>query len=96
MLDTGSVELYNNQALKNSAKYVSVGIILVGLIFLVNAQYTLSVLISLIGICFQIFHSLKKNSSRVFFVCAVILVSFFIPTLLEVAIKNIKSTQMTI
>lgn len=82
--------------LRKTAKYISIVLVLVGLIFLINAQYTLSVIISIIGIVFQIYRSVKKSSSKVFFVLAVILISFFIPTLLEFAIENIKSEQMTI
>ncbi|MBO4950850.1 MAG: hypothetical protein J6E38_07540 [Clostridia bacterium] len=82
--------------LRKTAKYVSIVSIFVGLIFLINAQYTLSVLISIVGIVFQVYRSMKKSSSKVLFVLAVILISFFIPSILEFAIANIKSEQMTI
>ena len=82
--------------LKGYARFVSVFAIIASLIFLVNAQYTLSVLISIIGILVQIFQSMRKKTSRVFFVLFVILLIPFVPMLLKIAMENIKSEQMTI
>jgi hypothetical protein len=76
-------------------KVFSFAIIAVSLVFLVNAQYTLSLLISFVGILYQIFKSLGSSLSKLIFVVALIAMLFFVPQILELLINNIKSDQVT-
>lgn len=82
--------------LKGYARFFSVVAVITLIIFLVNAQYTLSVIIALIGIVYQIYKSIKNTSNRVLFVLAVVLVVPFVPSFLELSISVIRSEQMRI
>ncbi len=81
---------------KGAAKLLTLGCIIVGIIFLVNAQYTLSILIAIIGVLIQIFRNMRSNISKVVFVFSMFLVALFLPNILEFAISRIPSYQVAV
>ncbi len=80
--------------LKLLPKVISAIIIVLSLIFLINAQYTLSVLISVIGILYQIFQSFRSFESKFFFILCAVIVAFFLPNILKFVIDNINASQV--
>lgn len=80
---------------RRTARYVMVGLLATALVFLVNAQYTLSILISLIGAVFQINRSIRSQKGKCLFTVALVLLMFFMPTILQLAIDKIPSEQVT-
>lgn len=62
--------------------------------FVIKSQYTLALLISIIGVVIQIFLSIKKPLLKGVFLFAVILGMFAIPSLLKFASTNVDSAQM--
>lgn len=81
---------------KGIAKVLPLGLIIVGILFLVNAQYTLSILITIIGVLIQIFRNMKSLISKTIFLFATVLAGLFLPEILEFAISKIASEQVTI
>ena len=64
--------------------------------FLLQAQYTLAILIAFLGFALQIFISLKSPITKTFFVAAAIVMAFFIPDMLLFVANNVHSSQMAI
>lgn len=62
--------------------------------FLLKAQYTLALLITVIGLMVQIFVSLKSGFSKAMLLLAATVGVFFIPNFLEFAYTNVKSEQV--
>lgn len=81
--------------IKGIAKPISLALILVGIVFLVNAQYTLSILITIIGVLVQLFRNIRSTLSKALFVLAMLAVAVFLPTILEIAIAAIPHEQVT-
>ena len=79
---------------KGYAKLIPLGLIVSGLIFLVNAQYTLSILITVIGILIQFFRNLHSQTSKAVFLFSAFLMLVFLPQILETAIVIIPSEQV--
>ena len=69
---------------------------LVAVVFLVNAQYTLSILISVIGMLYQAYQSMRRTTSKVLYLLAMVLLAVFLPGMLELAMKYIPSQQIVI
>lgn len=80
---------------RRAARYFIIAIIAIAIIFLVNAQYTLSILIALIGVTFQIDRSIRSGKKRYLFRLMMVLAVFFMPTILKLAIDKIPSEQVT-
>lgn len=76
-------------------RLLSIGLIIAGILFLVKAQYTLSILITIIGVLIQIFRNLRSAASKMIFVFTIALISIYLPSVLEWAIYNIPSDQVT-
>lgn len=77
-------------------RYLSLALVIVGIIFLVNAQYTLAILIAIIGVLVQVFRHIKTTLTKALFLLAVLAVAFFLPQLLALAIRTIPSEQVSI
>lgn len=76
-------------------KIVCAVAILLLFVFLINAQYTLAILISVIGVSYQILKTIKAPIGKVLFLLALVLLCMFIPNILEFAIERIRSAQIT-
>ena len=81
---------------KGFVRYLSLVLVIVGIIFLINAQYTLAILITLIGVFVQVFRHIKTALYKTLFLIAVIAISFFLPQILAYAIRIIPSEQVSI
>ena len=81
---------------KGYAKLIPLGLIAAGIFFLINAQYTLSILITIIGVLIQLFRNLRSQISKAVFLFAALLMLIFTPQILKLAIENIESEQVTI
>lgn len=81
---------------KGVVRYLSLALVIVGIIFLVNAQYTLAILITLIGVLFQVFRHIKTALYKTLFLVVIVAISFFLPQILAYAIRIIPSTHITI
>lgn len=81
---------------KSFVRYLSLVLVIVGIIFLINAQYTLAILITLIGVFVQVFRHIKTALYKTLFLIAVIAISFFLPQILSYAIRIIPSEQVSI
>ena len=77
-------------------RYLSLILVIVGIIFLVNAQYTLAILITVIGVLIQVFRHIKTTLNKVFFVFAMLIGAVFLPQILEYAIHIIPSQQVSL
>lgn len=77
------------------AKAVCAVAIVFFFVFLLNAQYTLAILISIIGIAYQVFKSIKAPIGKVIYVVVIVIFCLFIPKILMFAIENIESSQIT-
>ncbi len=62
--------------------------------FIVKSQYTLALLISIIGVVIQIFFSIKKPLFKGIFIFACVLGAFALPSLLKFVSMNVNSAQM--
>ena len=81
---------------KGFVRYLSLVLVIVGIVFLINAQYTLAILITLIGVFVQVFRHIKTALYKTLFLIAVIAISFFLPQILSYAIRIIPSEQVSI
>ncbi len=63
--------------------------------FLLKAQYTLALLITVIGLIVQLFVSLKSGFSKAMLLLAATVGAFFIPNFLEFAYMSVKSEQVS-
>ena len=82
--------------LKGIRKIICLGMIVVLFLFLLQASYTLAILIAALGFALQIFLSLKSPITKIFFVTAAIIALFFIPDLLLLISNNAASSNMAI
>ncbi len=77
-------------------RYASLVLAVVGIIFLVNAQYTLAILITVIGILIQVFRHIKTKLYKILFVLVIVAIFFFLPQILAFAIRIIPLGHVTI
>lgn len=77
-------------------RYLSLALVVVGIIFLVNAQYTLAILIAIIGVLIQVFRHLRSTLNKILFLLAIVAMFIFLPQILLYAIRIIPSVQVTI
>ena len=68
-------------------RYLSLTLVVVGLIFLVNAQYTLAILIAIIGVLFQVFRHIKTTLYKAIFLLVIVAMFVFLPQILTLAIR---------
>lgn len=80
---------------KGVAKLIALALVVVGIIFLVNAQYTLSILIAVIGVLVQVFRNIRSTFNRLLFVLIMLVFAVFLPKILEFVIASIPSGQVT-
>ncbi|MBQ6997297.1 MAG: hypothetical protein IJO72_06085 [Oscillospiraceae bacterium] len=81
---------------KGIPRWLSIVAVILGIIFLVNAQYTLAILIAVIGVLFQIFRNIRSTLNKILFALCVIALSLFLPQILEYAIRIIPSKQVVL
>ena len=81
---------------KNFVRYLSLALVIVGIIFLVNAQYTLAILITIIGVLVQVFRHIRTTLNKTLFIIGVLVIAVFLPQILSYAIKVIPSQHITI
>ena len=76
-------------------KLIMIGLIVYQMYFLLLSQYTLSVIISVIGMCLMIYFSSKGSSKKrlLVIICLAIFV-FMLPTIIKFAALNVPSEQM--
>lgn len=84
------------QKLNKFKKIISVAVIVFLFYFLIRAQYTLALLISIIGLLLQVFLSIKNGIIKIVFLFISILFAFFIPDFLLFASNNVESEQMSL
>lgn len=77
-------------------RYFSLALVIVGLIFLVNAQYTLAILIAIIGVLVQVFRHIKTTLYKTIFLLVILAVSFFLPQILAYAIRTLPAGHVTV
>lgn len=82
--------------LKGFRKVICLGMIAVLFLFLLQASYTLAILIAVLGFAMQIFMTLKSPVTKILFVIVAIIVAFFIPDLLLFISNNAASNNMAI
>lgn len=81
---------------KGIPRWIAVVLVILGIIFLVNAQYTLAILIAVIGVLFQIFRNIRATLNKILFALAAIAVALFLPQILEFAIRVIPAKQVAL
>ena len=81
---------------KGIPRLISIVLVILGIIFLVNAQYTLAILIAIIGVLFQIFRNIHSRLNKILFALVSIAVSLFLPQILAYAIRIIPSQQVSL
>lgn len=64
--------------------------------FIIASQYTLSLLISIVGICYQIGVTIRTRVWRIIYTMVILVLAAFIPEFLRLGIRLIPSEQMTI
>lgn len=82
--------------LKGFRKIICLGMIGVLFLFLLQASYTLAILIAILGFAMQIFLSLKSPVTKILFVVAAVIAVFFIPDLLLFISNNAASNNMSV
>ena len=82
--------------LKGFRKIICLGMIGVLFLFLLQASYTLAILIAILGFAMQIFLSLKSPVTKILFVVAAVIAAFFIPDLLLFISNNAASDNMSV
>lgn len=80
--------------LKLIYKIIDIAAILFLLYFIIKSQYTLALLISIIGILLRFFLSIKQTIFKMLFVVTAFVIAFFVPNILWFAATHIESTQM--
>ena len=81
---------------KNFVRYLSLVLVIVGIVFLVNAQYTLAILIAIIGVLFQVFRHIKTTLYKIIYLLIILAFAIFLPQILAFAIRIIPSEQVSI
>ena len=82
--------------LKGFRKIICLGMIGVLFLFLLQASYTLAILIAILGFAMQIFLSLKSPVTKILFVVATVIAAFFIPDVLLFISNNAASSDMSV
>ena len=80
---------------KRFSKLIAFAALLAAIWFLVKAQYTLSILIAIIGVLIQLYRSIRTSVGKVLFVSGMALFVVFLPQLLEMFISIIPSEQVS-
>ncbi len=81
---------------RNTVRYISLVLVVVGLIFLVNAQYTLAILIAIIGVLIQVFRHIKTTLYKAIFLLVILAISFFLPQILAYTIRILPSGHVVV
>ncbi len=81
---------------KGIPRWIAVVLVILGILFLVNAQYTLAILIAVIGVLIQVFRNIRSTLNKILFVLIAIAVALFLPQILEYAIRIIPSEQVSL
>jgi hypothetical protein len=81
---------------KGFVRYLSLALVIVGIIFLVNAQYTLAILIAVIGVLIQVFRHIKTTLYKIIFLLVILAISFFLPQILTYLIRVIPSGHIAV
>ncbi len=82
--------------LKGFRKIICLGMIGVLFLFLLQASYTLAILIAILGFALQIFLSFKSPVTKILFVVVAVIAAFFIPDLLLFISNNAASSNMAV
>ena len=82
--------------LKGFRKLICLGMIAVLFLFLLQASYTLAILIAILGFALQIFLSFKSPVTKILFVIVAVIAAFFIPDLLLFIANNAASNNMSV
>lgn len=82
--------------LKSIGKFVCLGMIAVLFLFLLQASYTLAILIAGLGLLMQIFLSFRSPITKILFVVVAVIGALFIPDLLLFISENAASTNMSV
>lgn len=82
--------------LKGFKKIICLGMIAVLFLFLLQASYTLALLIAALGIFMQIFLSVKSPVTKILFAVVAIISTFFLPDLLLFVSNNAPSHSMSV
>ena len=82
--------------LKGFRKVICLGMIAVLFLFLLQASYTLAILIAVLGFAMQIFLSFKSPVTKILFVVVAVIGAFFIPDVLLFISNNAASSNMAV
>lgn len=77
-------------------RYISLALVIVGIIFLVNAQYTLAVLIAIIGVLIQVYRHIRTTLNRILFMLVILAFAIFLPQILAYTISIVPSEHIAI
>lgn len=77
-------------------RYASLVLAIVGIIFLVNAQYTLAILITVIGILIQVFRHIRSTLNKTLFILGVLIFAVFLPQILGYIIGILPTGHITV
>lgn len=77
-------------------KFIGIAAIVFLFYFLIKAQYTLALLIAIIGVLVCIFMSIKNGVLKLIFLILAVTFSIFIPQILLLLSNNIESEQMSV
>ena len=79
---------------KGWVRFFSLALVVAGIIFLVDAQYTLAILIAIIGVLIQVYRHIKSTLNKALFILGCLIVSVFLPQILAYFIRIIPSYQV--
>lgn len=80
---------------KGIMKWIALVLLLVGILFLVSAQYTLAIMIAVIGVLLQVLRNMRSPVGKVLFGFGILVAALCLPQILMLAIQNIPSEQIT-
>ena len=89
----GVVAVYMQQT-KGLLKAAMLVLILLGIVFLVNSQYTIAILITVIGVLLQILRNMRSVIGKVLLCFVIFVCALFLPQILQLAINAIPSEQV--
>lgn len=81
---------------KIGIKVLMVALIIYQMYFLLLAQYTLSIIIGIIGIGFEIYVNTEKKRNQYLVISAFIILLLLLPNILQFAVTHVPSEQMAI
>lgn len=84
------------RAKKRAIKAIMVALVIYQIYFLLLAQYTLAVLISIIGICAEIYCNTKLGRKKTILILIFFILAILSPWLLKIAASHVPSEQMAI